>query len=49
MWPTTADSPYRTPAAFRVAVDTRLRAQARRDRRPFVEMRREFLYQRFLA
>ena len=44
-----ADSPYRTPAAFRSAVDTKLKAQARRDGRLFAELRREFLYQRFLA
>lgn len=42
-------SPYRTPAAFRSAVDAKLRAHARRIDRPFVELRREFLYQRFLA
>jgi len=45
----TADSEYRTPAAFRSAVDAKLKAQARRDGRPFAELRREFLYQRFLA
>ncbi|OLB76439.1 MAG: hypothetical protein AUI14_18875 [Actinobacteria bacterium 13_2_20CM_2_71_6] len=43
-------SPYRTAAAFRTAVDTKLRALSRQDgRRPFNELRREFLYQRFLA
>jgi hypothetical protein len=45
----TAESPYRTPAAFRSAVDAKLKVQARRDGRPFAEVRREFLYQRFLA
>jgi hypothetical protein len=44
-----ADSPYRTPAAFRSAVDARLKSQARRESRTFAELRREFLYQRFLA
>lgn len=43
------DSPYRTAAAFRSAVDTRLKSLARETGRPFVELRREFLYQRFLA
>lgn len=45
----TADSPYRTPNAFWSAVDAKLKAQARRDGCPFAELRREFLYQRFLA
>jgi hypothetical protein len=43
------DSRYKTPAAFRSAVDTKLRTSARQTRRPFSELRREFLYQRFLA
>ncbi|WJK33364.1 nucleotidyl transferase AbiEii/AbiGii toxin family protein [Solwaraspora sp. WMMA2065] len=43
------DNPYRSPAAFRSAIDTKLKAVARDSDRPFVELRREFLYQRFLA
>jgi len=43
------DSPYRTPGAFRAAADAKLKALARETGRPFVELRREFLYQRFLA
>lgn len=41
---------YATPAAFRSAVESRLRARSRqRGSRPFPELRREFIYQRFLA
>jgi hypothetical protein len=40
---------YLTPAAFRSAVDAKIRATARQVGRPFGELRREFLYQRFLA
>ncbi len=43
------DNPYRTPAAFRAAVDAKLKARAKAERRLFAELRREFLYQRFLA
>lgn len=43
------EQPYRTPAAFRTAVDARLRRVAAGQGRPFAEIRREFLYQRFLA
>ena len=43
------DNPYRSPAAFRSAIDTKLKAVARDENRLFVELRREFLYQRFLA
>lgn len=45
----TDDNRYRTPAAFRAAADAKLKAQAKRDGRTFPELRREFLYQRFLA
>ncbi|MGC9670629.1 nucleotidyl transferase AbiEii/AbiGii toxin family protein [Planosporangium sp. 12N6] len=43
------DKSYQTAAAFRSAVDAKLRALARETHRPFTELRREFLYQRFLA
>lgn len=43
------DQRYQTPAAFRTAIDARLKTKAKRDGRPFPELRREFLYQRFLA
>jgi nucleotidyltransferase AbiEii toxin of type IV toxin-antitoxin system len=45
----TADRRYLTPAAFRSAADAKIRATARQVGRPFGELRREFLYQRFLA
>lgn len=41
--------PYRTPADFRRAVDAKLRVRAVETGRPLTELRREFLYQRFLA
>lgn len=41
---------YTTPAAFRHAAEARLRSESRRiDHRSFAELRREFIYQRFLA
>ena len=40
---------YATAAAFRHALDHRLKAEARTRGRPLVELRREFLFQRFLA
>lgn len=41
---------YATPGAFRGAVESRLKVQAgQAGSRPFVELRREFIYQRFLA
>ena len=45
----TADRRYLTPAAFRSAADAKIRATARQVGRLFGELRREFLYQRFLA
>ena len=45
----TADRRYLTPAAFRSAADAKIRATARQVGRPFGELRREFLYQRFLS
>jgi hypothetical protein len=45
----TAGTPYRTPADFRRAVDAKLKSLAGATGRPFAELRREFLYQRFLA
>src|SRR6266508_2117250 len=40
---------YDSPEAFRRAVATRLQAEARRRDRPPQQLRREFLFQRFLA
>lgn len=40
---------YATPAAFRRAADQRLKAHAKAAGRPFREVKREFVYQRFLA
>lgn len=40
---------YATPAAFRAAVDARLRTAATASGRPVNELRRQFLTQRFLA
>lgn len=40
---------YRTPAAFRTAVEARLRAAAKNTGRPINELRRQYLTQRFLA
>ncbi len=40
---------YDSPEAFRRAVATRLQAEARRRARPPQQLRREFLFQRFLA
>jgi hypothetical protein len=45
----TADRRCLTPAAFRSAADARIGATARRPGRPLGELRREFLYQRFLS
>jgi Nucleotidyl transferase AbiEii toxin, Type IV TA system len=44
-----SEIPYRTPGAFRAAVDSKLKATAQQTARNFAELRREFLYQRFLA
>lgn len=41
--------PYATAAAFRRALDDRLKAKAKERARPFNELRREFLFQRFLG
>jgi Nucleotidyl transferase AbiEii toxin, Type IV TA system len=40
---------YKTPEAFRRAAAARLRAEAKLRQRPLQELRREFLFQRFLA
>lgn len=40
---------YRSPTAFRQAADAKLRAVATSSGRTLAELRREFLYQRFLA
>jgi predicted nucleotidyltransferase component of viral defense system len=42
-------STYRTPAAFRVAVEARLKVVAKQTNRPINELRRQYLTQRFLA
>ncbi|GAB3421213.1 hypothetical protein [Flindersiella endophytica] len=40
---------YATPNAFRRALDDRLKSEARSRGRALEELRREFLFQRFLA
>jgi hypothetical protein len=45
----TDDRTYRTPVAFRAAIEARLRTIAAGQERPYAEVRREFVYQRFLA
>jgi len=46
---TQISSRYATPAAFRRAVEDRLKREAKNRSRPVNELRREFLLQRFLA